>query len=143
MPDEFKIGDRVEHVPYPLNTLYKPGPGTVTNVSPTRVVVLWGRRCDRSSRNSRNRCTRPRTIAAPTIASSASLQYRPALRIGLGYFPPLHLFVADGAHARFFRISGRSVRQAIFRASPDDDADEPTWNRDADRCPSLCHQLSL
>ena len=63
MPDEFKIGDRVEHVPYPLNTLYKPGPGTVTNVSPTRVVVLWGRRCDRSSRNSRNRCTRPRTIA--------------------------------------------------------------------------------
>ena len=53
MPDEFKIGDRVEHVAYPLNTLYKPGPGTVTNVSPTRVVVLWDDPTWRRPRNYR------------------------------------------------------------------------------------------
>ncbi|MGH8100708.1 MAG: hypothetical protein ACREIW_05380 [Chthoniobacterales bacterium] len=50
---EFTIGDRVEHIPYPENTLYKPGPGTVTNVSATRVVVLWDDPTWRRPRNYR------------------------------------------------------------------------------------------
>ena len=41
MPDEFKIGDRVTVNRAKVPKHYDPGPGTVSNVTRTRVVVMW------------------------------------------------------------------------------------------------------